>query len=45
MMSKTYDDKGDSLYSVAQVKEDIFHLDLERNECFSKLRNDMMERN
>lgn len=45
MMSKTYDCKGDSLYSVAQVKEDIFHLDLEKDECFSKLRNDMMERN
>lgn len=45
MLSKRYDGKNESLYSEAQVKEDIFHLDLEKDECFSKLRKDMMERN
>lgn len=45
MMSKRHDSKNESLYSEAQVKEDIFHLDLEKDECFSKLRKDMMERN
>ena len=45
MMSNRYDGNGESIYSEAQVKEDIFHLDLEKDECFSKLRKDMMERN
>lgn len=45
MLSKKYDGKDENLYSESQVREDIFHLDLEEDECFSKLRKDMMERN
>lgn len=37
------DDK--TIYSVAQVKEDIFQMDFSKDRCFSKLRKDMMERN
>lgn len=45
MLSKRFDDKGESLYTEEQVKEDIFHLDIAKDDCFSKLRKDMMERN
>lgn len=37
------DDK--KIFTVAQVKEDIFQMDFSKDRCFSKLRKDMMERN
>ncbi len=45
MLSKRFDSTTQSLYTETQVKEDIFHLDIAQDDCFSKLRKDMMERN
>jgi hypothetical protein len=45
MLSKQFNVEGSTLYSEAQVKEDLFHLDYAQDDCFSKLRKDMMEKN
>jgi hypothetical protein len=45
MMSKNFDEKKESKYTKAQVKEDIFQIDFSKDRCFSKLHKDLMERN
>lgn len=45
MMSKQFNGDGNICYTEAQVREDIFHWNINEDDCFSKLRKDMMERN
>lgn len=45
ILSAKFDDKVEGIYSESQIYEDLFHEDLNKERCFSKLYYDMIHKN